>query len=270
MAGILSPRGNIPQDLLNKFLDLVTKPADVQGEFFLKSFIFALGDNWKDIPRMATEYSKYLQQTGEGKPDLNAAQASDFLQKHGKTRTAIQRRDELKDIDLDKNDRICYIEYLLLAYKKMILEEYYKRTGEHCPHDLSNDGIGVTGVGAQLLDELFTMPEGLDPALAKAIEDFTASKRARESKMKDLEDTAAKGGVKGLTAKNELEQMKAADTTEMNRIEITLNAAKKRASKNSGEQALAEKKKAEEAEKQKKLQDGRNKLKNIAAAFEQK
>jgi hypothetical protein len=64
--------------------------------------------------------------------------------------------------------------------------------------------------------------------------------------------------------------MKAADTTEMNRIEITLNAAKKRASKNSGEQAVAERKKAEEAEKQKKLQDGRNKLKNIAAAFEQK
>jgi hypothetical protein len=152
---------------------------------------------------MVTEYNRYLQQTGEGKADLNAAQASDFLQKHGKTRTAVERREELKDvrnsrtrnlrhseivayvfadtlfcpqIDLDKNDRICFIEYLLLAYKKMILEEYYKRTGEKCPHDLGNDAVGVTGVGAQLLDELFTLPEGLDPALAKAIEDFTASK----------------------------------------------------------------------------------------------
>lgn len=240
---------------------------------------------------MVTEYNKYLAQTGEGKSDLNAAQASDFLQKHGKTRTAVQRREELKDvracsrlpriashtdlfsrfqIDLDKNDRICFIEYLMLAYKKMILEEYFKRTGENCPHDLSNDAIGVTGVGAQLLDELFTLPEGLDPALAKAIEEFTASKRARETRMSALEATAAGGGVKALTAKNELEQMKAADTTEMNRIEITLNAAKKKASKNSGEQALAQKKQAEEAEKKRKLDEGRNKLKNIAAAFEQK
>jgi hypothetical protein len=89
----------------------------------------------------------------------------------------------------------------------MILEAYYKRTGLACPHDLSNGGVGVVGVGKELLDELFTLPMGLDPALAKAIEDFMAQKKAREAKVKELEGKAAAGGVKGLAAGNEIKQM---------------------------------------------------------------
>ena len=49
-----------------------------------------------------------------------------------------------------------------------------------------------------LLDELFTLPVGLDPELERAIEEFTAKKKQRESKMKDLNERAAAGGVKGL------------------------------------------------------------------------
>ena len=55
----------------------------------------------------------------------------------------------------------------------------------------------------------------------------------------------------------------------MNRLEITLNAAKKRASKNSGEQALQAKKKAEEDAKQKERDESRNKLAARAALFNQ-
>lgn len=39
------------------------------------------------------------------------------MQRMGRTRTAMQRRAELADVDLDKNDKICFIEYLLLHYK---------------------------------------------------------------------------------------------------------------------------------------------------------
>lgn len=234
----------------------------------MKSFIFELADDWVEVPRLATKYKDYLKQTGEGKPDLNAAQASDFLQKNGKTRTAIERREELKDIDLDKNDRIAFIEYLLLHYKKLVLLSYFKRTGEKNTHDLSQDGIGVTGVGPQLLDELFTLPVGLDPALEKAIEEFTAQKKAREDKMEELTNLSQESGVKGLRAKNELAQMQSEDVTSMNKMELTLNAARKKASKNSGEQALQEKKKKEEEEEKAKREASRAKLRSIASKFE--
>eukprot|EP01103_Thecamoeba_quadrilineata_P006748 TRINITY_DN16485_c0_g1_i1.p1 TRINITY_DN16485_c0_g1~~TRINITY_DN16485_c0_g1_i1.p1 ORF type:complete len:257 (+),score=93.11 TRINITY_DN16485_c0_g1_i1:44-814(+) len=254
--------------LVEKFKDLVNKDVDTQVEFFLKSFIFALEDKWKDVATLGKTYKDYIFALGEGNSDLNPTQAADFLQKNGKTRTAIQRREELKDIDLDKNDRITFIEYLLLHYKAMILTEYYKRTGTASAHDLSNDAIGVTGVGPQLLDELFTFPVGLDPELERAIEEFTQQKREKETKIKDLKGKAAAGGVKGLAAENELKQVEAADQTSMNRIELTLNAAKKRASKTSSEVALNAKKKKEEEEQKSKLKEGRNKLKEKAALWQ--
>jgi len=248
---------------------LAAKPIEDQVEFFLKSFIFDLGDGWKDVNTLEKAYRKRLVDANEGKPDLNPIMAADFLQKNGLERTALQRKEEIQDIDLDNNDRIAFIEYLLLHYKSMVITAYYKRIEKECPYDLAKGGIGVTGVGPILLDELFTMPVGLDPELERAIEEFTQQKKARESKIKDLTEKAAQGGVKGLTATNELKQMEAQDSTDMNRLEITLNAAKKRASTKSGDVALEKKKKAEAEAEQAKRDAGRNKLKDMASKWEQ-
>jgi len=72
------------------------------------------------------------------------------------------------------------------------------------------------------------LPTNLDPQLEKAIEEFTQKKREAEKKRVELENKAAQGGVKGLAAKNEIEQLDVADKTELNKVEITLNAAKKK------------------------------------------
>jgi len=152
----------------------------------------------------------------------------------------------------------------------MILSEYYKRHGTQPEEDLSNEALGVVGVGHKLLEELFTFPQALSPELEKAIEEFTAQKKLREAKLKDLEKKAAVPGVKGLSAANEIKQMEAEDTTQLNKLELTLNAAKKKASKQSGEQALAEKKKKEEKEQKDKRAAGRAKISGIASKWEQK
>ncbi len=77
------------------------KSIDDQVEFFLKSFIFDLGDDWKDVSKLSNLFRTYLRQAGEGKDDLNPIQAADFLQKNGIERTALQRNNEIADIDLD-------------------------------------------------------------------------------------------------------------------------------------------------------------------------
>jgi hypothetical protein len=79
--------------------------------------------------------------------------------------------------------------------------------------------------------------------LRKALEEFTAQKKAREDKVKGLEAKAEQGGVKGKAAANELKQMENEDTLAMNKLEVTLEAAKKRAMKDSGKEALDKKKK---------------------------
>lgn len=76
------------------------------------------------------------------------------------------------------------------------------------------------------------------------------------------------GGVKGLAAQNELEQMSREDLTDFNRIEITLNAAKRRAGKNSGEVALQHKKRQEEELRKAEMRQSRERLAARAAAFE--
>jgi len=249
------------------FVDLVAKSTDEQTEFFLKSFIFALGDDWKAVSTLASKFTSYLDDVNESH-DIDTIQAADFLQKNGKTRTALQRKAELKDVDLDGDNRITFLELLLLCYKELIVTEYYKRTGEKNEFDMSNDCVGLTGVGDVLLQELFTFPAGMDPAVEEAIEEFMAQKRRKAEMVKDLEAKAALGGVKGLTAKAELNQLAAADSTEENRIEVTLNAAKRKASKTSSAVMLSAKKQKQEEEVARKRRDSRTALAARAALFE--
>ena len=95
-------------------------------------------------------------------------------------------------------------------------------------------GVGVIGYGKQLLEELFTFQGGFPADLQQALDDFFATKRKRAARLKKLQKKAALPGVKGLTAKNEIAQINAQSGTEMNRLEITLNAAKRRAMRKGG------------------------------------
>jgi len=259
------------KQLNDKFIKLIGEPADKQMEFFLKSFIFALDDKWKEVSRLRGEFAKYVDRGGEGRPEINFVQAADFLQKNGRPRIAQQITDELKDIDMDKNQRISFIEYLLLHFKVMVLKEYYKRLEVQPVEKLSDDiedGVGLVGVGFKLLDELFAEKLGLPEDLLRAIEEFTSKKRETEKKVKELKDKADAGGVKGAAAANELIQIEASDKTQMNKIEISLNAAKRKASKNSGEVAFELKKKKEADERKKAEEEARHKMAERKKAFE--
>lgn len=255
--------------LHEEFAKLTTKSHNDQMEFFLKSFIFALGDSWSEVPKLLNRYQAYLEEKSE-KFDLDAAQAADFLQHMGKTRTALERRTELADIDLDSNDRICFIEYLLLHFKTLILTEFFKRLNIEPTVSLENDGIGLVGVGDFLMDELYTIPYGMTPELEAAIEEFMAKKKQRESTINRLKTAMQQSGVKGLTAKNELMQLESQDLTDMNRMEITLNAAKKRCKTESGAVALENKRQLELKQQEEQRAQSRNKLAARAAMFDQK
>ncbi|KAH8043847.1 hypothetical protein JL722_14979 [Aureococcus anophagefferens] len=187
-----------------------------QCEYFLKSFIFALGDSWKDVPQMCSDYQKR-----EG---------------HGPA---------------------------------MILKEYYERHEAAPEEDLGNDCVGVCGVGKSS-SRLFTMPKGLSPQLEAALEAFADEKKKREAKIKELTAKAEKGGVKGMAAKQELVILESGDKTEMNRIELTLNAAKRKANKQSGEDALKKEKEKQAAELKKAAEAKKAKMKARMAMFEKK
>ena len=90
--------------------------------------------------------------------------------------------------------------YLCLHYKALILGEYAKRHEmEPLPEwNLDHGAIGVLDVGHYLREELLTLPDGMDPVLEAAIEEFTEEQKALAKKKSALSKKAEAGGVKGL------------------------------------------------------------------------
>jgi hypothetical protein len=256
-----------------KFDEINNKSAAEQCQYFLKSFIFGLKEDWKEVPALQEEFIKHAKSSNDGDspPEhLNHIAASDFLQKKGKTRTAAERKAELMDVDINNDGYISFLEYLLLHYKVMILTEFYKRYEIDVVENLDNDGIGVGNVGYKLVDELLCMPQGLNPQIEAAIDQFMEKKKEREDRITNLETTAVKGGVKGMAAKQELTILLSQDDTEMNRVELTLQAAKRKAAKNRGSMILADMAAKEAAEKAAEKAAAKARMDAKRAAFEKK
>eukprot|EP00467_Chlorarachnion_reptans_P006209 CAMPEP_0114505344 /NCGR_PEP_ID=MMETSP0109-20121206/10805_1 /TAXON_ID=29199 /ORGANISM="Chlorarachnion reptans, Strain CCCM449" /LENGTH=272 /DNA_ID=CAMNT_0001683781 /DNA_START=19 /DNA_END=837 /DNA_ORIENTATION=- len=234
------------------FLKINAKGVDDQMEYFIKSFFFELGDEWKKVTDLAKGFKKAIKDSGSESEDLDPVNAAQFLQANGAARTALQRKKELKDVDLNSDGRISFLEYLTLQYKKMILEAYYKRHKKKPEEDLTNVS-SITGVGTKLVEEVTTIPLNLEPSLLKAIDELSEAKKDREKKIHALKKKAAKGGVLGKAAQNELDQFLAKGDDKLAKIEIKLAAARKKnlkTAKTASKALKAEKAKEEAKEKE--------------------
>lgn len=214
-----------------KFQALTKQSIEEQCKFFCKRFVFRLGDRYTEAKSLEIKFKDFLK-NDDGKADsMSPAVAADFMQKMGRTRTAMQRKAELADVDVNGDGRTSFIEYLMLHFKLMILEEFFARKGEAPDVDMSNDGVGLTGVGDRLIEELFAPPQGVDPELEKMMRDFASSRADQQAKIEELEAVVAGGGVKGMSAKTQLESLKKEDVSAINAIQARIDAAIKKADK---------------------------------------
>jgi len=233
-----------------------------QRDFFVKRFILALDDKYTEVMNLHSAFDI----KAKGGIDLDFVGASDFLQKNGKTRTATQIKGELKDVDVDNNGRTSFIEYLLLHYKIMILDSFYKRKGVEPEVELKDDGVGLVGVGDQLILELYSPALGMDPELEKMMRDFAIHKKNRETKIAELEAIIAQGGVKAMATKAELEKVTSENSSELNHLEAKIKAATKKA-ETAAEKMLAEKEASRVAAAAESGAGSRGKLAEKSAAF---
>jgi len=185
---------------LNAFWpDLDTKEAENTWGF-CQTFIELDKNEWGALPE-----GKKSETWSEG-ASLDEFWSHKFLEKYGKTLTVIQLRDTLKKIDLDFDKRMSMVEFLLFHY-----------------------GFDVK--------TLLSRPQGTNEELKKAQQALGEVKKeidAIEKKKADLEAKVAAGGVKGNTAKNELEQLLNSDPTNLNRAIVTAEAAVRKAQKATG------------------------------------
>jgi len=230
-----------------KFQELTKKSIEDQCKFFCHRFVFRLGDRYTEVKQLETKFKDFLK-NDDGKADsMSPAVAADFMQKLGQVRTAMQRKAELADVDVNQDGRTSFIEYLVLHFKIMILEEFFARKGEAPDVDMTSGGVGLTGVGERLIEELFAPPQGVDPELEKMMKDFAINRQSRAKEIADLEEVVAGGGVKGMSAKTTLDSLKKEDSSALNAIEARIAAAIKKTDKKTQEEVA--KREAEAAAK---------------------
>ena len=211
-----------------KLHDLEKEPIEEQARFFQQRFVFSISPSAvQDIKQ------KFIQalKSDDGKETMSPAAAAGFLQGLGLTRTALQRKAELNDVDIDGDGRTSFIEYLLLHFKIEILEEYFKRRNMEPDVSMENHGVGLTGVGDRLVEELFAIPVGLDPELESLMKQFSIEHKRREDEIAELRAVVEQGGVKGMAAKSKLDNVLNEDQSGMHMVEAKIATAIKKAHK---------------------------------------
>jgi len=226
---------------------IVGSNIDEQADSFLRAFTLEYSGKFETVLERAELFKKRSQ----NKIDLDEQQAHLLFEKHHHAITVHDLREKLRLMDIDKNNRLCFVEYCLFLDEKTVDQFFYG---------------------------LAHPPPGSDSeALRKAIahyREILKKKQDREDKMDKLREEAKQDGVKGKTAQATLHQMESEDKLSMAKQEITAGAAKRKAEKETKEdpfvteqKRVAELKKKEEEEKKKKADESRARLAAKAAAF---
>merc|ERR1712087_93910 len=139
---------------------------------------------------------------GEGNA-MDEFEAHRFLEKQGQPLTMVAMRQELKKIDIDTDNKMSLLEYCVYHYKMNITT-------------------------------LMSRPQGINEDIEKAeaaLNEVLAEIAKIEKKKAKLAKKAAKGGVKGKAAQNELDQIEASDPMPIRKALITAKAAVRKAQK---------------------------------------
>lgn len=241
-----------------RFQKLLDMPLEMQADFFLKRYIFTLNQDgtWKEVKKLAQDFLIAAQGESELEPD----EATEFLRNHDLKRSS-------EDYLTDDHGSLSFIEFCCIKYKPMILKEFFQRYDKEPDVDLSQKPDEITNQNTRVMEEMFSPPAGLDPALEKLMAEFSLNHAKREKETIVLQKAVKKGGVKGLTAKNQLNSLENEDSTQMNTVEAKIGAAVKRAQK-AADTELARLIALDEYEKQQ-IQLERDRMARIAAGEEE-
>jgi DNA repair ATPase RecN len=191
----------LPEEVAAAFKEVTTKTYKEQAIFFLNAYWDehnADGEKMWDQVKLMEELD-----AGNNGSDLDEMKSHIYLEKQGESMTVLQLRQKLRKMDLDFNKRMAMIEFLLFKYDEDV-------------------------------KELIKRPQGTNEELTKAVKALDSVQvmiDAIEKEKNELEEKAAAGGVKGMRAKNELEQLLTRDNTAMNKALLEAEACVRKCKK---------------------------------------
>jgi len=195
----------VEQKDMDRFSTLGQEKYCDQLVFFLNAFWVECG---ADAEKIYGYYQGFLalDTRKDDGCDLDEFYSHKFLENYGETLTALELRNAMRKIDINHDNRMCLLEYLLFRYEQAV-QELLNRPQQ--------------SEGAVMTPELIK-------ALA-ALQTVRAEIRKIELKKAELEERGSKGGVKGNAAKQELFALLNTDPTELNAAVLTAEAAVRKA-----------------------------------------
>lgn len=193
-----------------KFADLTKQSMLDQAKFFLREFVFEVSsseDGFEGVLKLCEEFAGFSpSKTTDTNEELEEHTFHLFLERRGETKTVKEVRDAMKEIDLDSNLKISFIELCLFRFKKTIAELFAPKT-----------------VDPRLLAEL-------NEAIA-LFEEVMRARQEEEDTMAALAKEAEGSGVKAMKAKMQLESMRVRSQTGQNIAEVRAAFKKRQAEK---------------------------------------
>lgn len=195
--------------LMERFTELGHQPYSQQAIFFMNAFWEECGDSAEKIWAYYQGFLA-LDNKKEDGSELDEFYSHKFLENYGETMTALELRNAMRQIDINHDNMMSLLEYLLFRFDQKV-------------EILLSRPQAAAGVG--------NAPDS-DPALQKAWQALAEVKKEikkiEETKTR-LEKIAAEGGVKGNTAKQELFALMNNDPTELNAALLKAEAAFRKA-----------------------------------------
>merc|ERR1711991_1122363 len=217
--------------IMSSFSDISKGSIEHQSKFFLNRYLSEFEGKFSEILEQPENFRKVAASDGDDAnlSELNEVEFLAYLDQQGRTMTRDQMRKTFANIDFDKSGGISFLEWLCFRYEKTVED---------------------------LMTPQDPLPAEVRAELDAALEDYQkamAEERVYTDKIAELEALVEKGGVKGNTAKAELEALKNKFSGDKVRIEkIKLAAEKKRrASQQNANRHAAE----AEAAKEQKVKD---------------
>lgn len=185
------------KDFPKKFQEITSKQSvDEQAMTFLRAFVGEFQGKFEEVLQLAEEFKSFCVKMKGHIQEMDEFECHQFLERKGNAKTVKDMRDELRAIDLDSNNRVAFIEFLLFTYKRTTAQMFTAKPSDH--------------LVAKLEAAIALHREALD------------KKKKQAELMTDLGAKASAGDVK---AKAELRRLEMADPADHTRNEMEAIAA---------------------------------------------
>lgn len=169
-----------PEEYTNYFRDCGKLPVNEQAKVWLKAFFRDSDVDVAHVFETAKNFSSYLVKPDD--TELEENMALKFLEKSGETTTPLALRKKLREYDVDRNNKLSLLEYLMMKYTRPL--DAFVTNDVDCNPDLINARNACTAecdrIEAEIAANLVKIQELHATAEAGGVKKFGAQQEAHD------------------------------------------------------------------------------------------